>query len=222
MTYASEEIINALKKGREAKGLSQRELSARTGVPQSHISKIENGSADIRLSSLIELARALDLDVKLVPRKALPAVNSVVRSAAPTVPATETYRSAVKELQRSLSTVDKLRRAYPDLSALNKLQENLRTISNFKTIDKYLDTIKSVAQPLSALQKQADRLRQIEDATNLPAKRLKELDVAASRLQTLRNQLVHAAPPSQPRPAYRLDDDNDDDHHDEHKELGDD
>lgn len=29
MAYASEEIINALKKGREAKGLSQRALSAR-------------------------------------------------------------------------------------------------------------------------------------------------------------------------------------------------
>lgn len=43
MAYASEEIINALKKGREAKGLSQRALSARTGVPQSHISKIESG-----------------------------------------------------------------------------------------------------------------------------------------------------------------------------------
>jgi HTH-type transcriptional regulator/antitoxin HipB len=100
MTYASEEIINAVKKGREAKGLSQRELSARTGVPQSHISKIESGNADIRLSSLTELARALDLEVKLVPRKALATVESVVRSTAPSVPATETYRSAVKELQR--------------------------------------------------------------------------------------------------------------------------
>ncbi|WP_026989393.1 helix-turn-helix domain-containing protein [Fodinicurvata sediminis] len=80
MPYTSEDIIHALKEGRAARGLSQRELSARTGVPQSHISKIENGSADIRLSSLIELARALELEVKLVPRKALPAIDSVIRS----------------------------------------------------------------------------------------------------------------------------------------------
>jgi transcriptional regulator with XRE-family HTH domain len=220
MTYASEEIINALKKGREAKGLSQRDLSARTGVPQSHISKIESGSADIRLSSLIELARALDLEVKLVPRKALPAVDSVVRSTAPAVPATETYRNAVKEFQRTLGTIDKLRLAYPDLSTLNKLQENLRTISNFRTIDKYLDTIKRVTQPLHALQKEADRLQQLDKALRLSTKNLREIEEAANRAQTLRNQLVHAAPSSQPRRAYRLDDDDDDRHH-EHKEPGD-
>ena len=81
MTKVNEDIISALKKGREFKGISQRELSARTGVPQSHVSKIEGGHADIRLSSLIELARALDLEVKLVPRKVLSAVDSIVRGA---------------------------------------------------------------------------------------------------------------------------------------------
>ncbi len=83
MGYANEGIIGALKKAREAKGLSQRELGSRTGVPQSHISKIENGGTDIRLSSLIEIARALDLDLKLVPRKAVPAVDSIIRGTAP-------------------------------------------------------------------------------------------------------------------------------------------
>lgn len=82
MTYANEEIIEALKSARETKGLSQRALSARTGVPQSHISKIETGNADIRLSSLIELARALELELRLIPRKALPAIESVIRSTA--------------------------------------------------------------------------------------------------------------------------------------------
>ena len=53
MTYAIEEIAEALRAARESKGLSQRELSARSGVPQGHISKIENGAVDLRLSSLI-------------------------------------------------------------------------------------------------------------------------------------------------------------------------
>jgi transcriptional regulator with XRE-family HTH domain len=57
MGYATEDVIAALRTAREAKGLSQRALSARTGVPQSHISKIETGGTDIRLSSLVELAR---------------------------------------------------------------------------------------------------------------------------------------------------------------------
>ncbi|MEQ9325999.1 MAG: helix-turn-helix transcriptional regulator [Rhodospirillales bacterium] len=81
MTYAIEEIAEALRAARESKGLSQRELSARSGVPQGHISKIENGAVDLRLSSLIELARVLEQDVVLVPRKALPAVQAVVRMA---------------------------------------------------------------------------------------------------------------------------------------------
>ena len=90
MIYATQDIFDALKRARTAKGLSQRALSERTGVPQSHISKIESGGTDIRLSSLTELARALDLDLRLIPRKAVPAVDSVVRgtvpNAAPTPP----------------------------------------------------------------------------------------------------------------------------------------
>ena len=60
-----------LKAARLAKGLSQRALSEGAGVPQSHISKIERGGVDLRHSSLVEIARALDLEVTLVPAKAL-------------------------------------------------------------------------------------------------------------------------------------------------------
>lgn len=46
------EIISSLKEARKAKKLSQRELSKLIGIPQSHISKIESGGVDIRLSNL--------------------------------------------------------------------------------------------------------------------------------------------------------------------------
>src|SRR5690606_6170540 len=107
MSYATEDIIKTLKEAREAKGLSQRVLSARTGVPQSHISKIESGGTDIRLSSLIELARVLDLELKLVPRKAVPAVETVVRSTVPppTTPQTADTAKAVREFERTLESV---------------------------------------------------------------------------------------------------------------------
>ena len=80
MHYEIEEIAAQLKRARETKGLSQRAVSAMAGVPQSHLSKIENAAIDIRLSSLIQLARSLDLELKLVPRKALPAVEGLIRS----------------------------------------------------------------------------------------------------------------------------------------------
>ncbi len=77
MAYATEEILQTLRTAREAAGISQRQLSAQTGIPQSHISKIEGGSTDMRVSSLIELARALDLEVVLIPRKLLPVVEAL-------------------------------------------------------------------------------------------------------------------------------------------------
>jgi len=81
MSIATRQFARALKAARRDKGLSQRELSAKTGIPQSHISKIESGAVDLRLSSLIEFARMLDLEVTLVPRKLVPAVQSLIRSA---------------------------------------------------------------------------------------------------------------------------------------------
>lgn len=77
MTYTTEQIAHALKSARQAAKLSQRALGAKTGVPQSHISKIENGAVDLRVSSLVELARVLDLELMLVPRKSVSAVQAV-------------------------------------------------------------------------------------------------------------------------------------------------
>ncbi len=81
MGYSTQYIHRQLKKARESRGLSQRELSARSGVPQSHISKIESGHVDLRLSSLVAIARVLELELVLIPRKQLSAVNSIVSSA---------------------------------------------------------------------------------------------------------------------------------------------
>jgi len=81
VTVDIERLAQTLRDAREAKGLSQRGLSEATDVPQSHISKIENGAVDLRLSSLVTLARALGLEFTLVPRHALPAVNSIIRTA---------------------------------------------------------------------------------------------------------------------------------------------
>ena len=79
MTYSIEHIADKLEAARESKQLSQRALSQRVGLPQSHISRIENGAVDLKLSTLIELSRALDLEVMLVPRKLIPTVQGIVR-----------------------------------------------------------------------------------------------------------------------------------------------
>lgn len=79
MPYTIEYIAGALKDVRQAQRLTQRALGRKAGVPQSHISKIENGAVDLRLSSLVELARALHLELMLVPRTTVPVVQSIIR-----------------------------------------------------------------------------------------------------------------------------------------------
>ena len=49
-------------------------------MPQSHISKIESGGVDLRMSSLIALARVLDLELFVAPKKSVPAIKSIIRS----------------------------------------------------------------------------------------------------------------------------------------------
>jgi transcriptional regulator with XRE-family HTH domain len=66
-----------LRAAREHRGLTQRELGALAGVPQSHISKIESGAVDLRLSSLVALARILDLALVLEPREPRPSDEAI-------------------------------------------------------------------------------------------------------------------------------------------------
>ena len=101
MVYSTENMARELKAARLAKGLSQRALSERAGVPQSHISKIERGGVDLRHSSLVEIARALGLEVTLVPRKHLAAVRSITRS-----------RPSVMAERTAFRHVEKVRPAY--------------------------------------------------------------------------------------------------------------
>ena len=48
--------------------MSQVELALKLGVTQGTISRAERGSGDIRLETLLELTRALDLDLVVIER----------------------------------------------------------------------------------------------------------------------------------------------------------
>lgn len=78
MSYKSEDLVQTLKDRRAKAGLSQRALSDRSGLTQAHISQIETGKLEPGLASFIDMARALDLEVVLVPKKLLPAVEGLL------------------------------------------------------------------------------------------------------------------------------------------------
>jgi HTH-type transcriptional regulator / antitoxin HipB len=86
------QITNLLSEARKSKSWSQKELADRLAMRQSEISDIEAGKRNLRLSTLLDVARAVGLEVVLVPRQLLPAVSYVLQS--PVAPNQEDQQSA--------------------------------------------------------------------------------------------------------------------------------
>jgi transcriptional regulator with XRE-family HTH domain len=79
MKYSIQHIGPLLKRARLEKRLSQRAVSLRVGLPQGHLSKIESGLVDMQISSFIELARVLDLEIMLIHRSLVHVVEALQR-----------------------------------------------------------------------------------------------------------------------------------------------
>jgi len=73
-----DEILKSLKKRRLELKLKQSEFGSKLGLPQSHISKIEQGATDPRLSTVTDMARLLDQELVLVSRELLPVIKSLI------------------------------------------------------------------------------------------------------------------------------------------------
>lgn len=126
MSYTIEAIVSRLKEARERNNLSQRELSKLAGVPQSHISRIENGEVNLRLSSLIELARVLGLELALVPRSAMSAVNAIARTHSR--PGREPASKSWKEYALLLRKASALAQNYPTTKEIAQLVSQIKDI----------------------------------------------------------------------------------------------
>lgn len=65
---------------RRAQNKSQQQLSQMTGINRMTISKIETEQTDPRISSIYELARALGMELMLVPKILKPQLEAIIRS----------------------------------------------------------------------------------------------------------------------------------------------
>ena len=191
MTYQAGAFARSLRQGRLQKGWSQRELSGKAGIPQAHISRIEGGAVDVKVSTLVELARLLDLEVVLAPRSSIPAVAALIREAE----ASHDLR-AVRGLVASLQpTLQRLRMEHPKSSTTERMATVIADVS----------AIASLFQTPGALGQLADAVADIQRASEKSGGDLKSLDAAINGLAEIRNGLVHARAPAQ-TPAYSLDD----------------
>ena len=180
MNYTITHIANKLKAEREARGLSQRALGKLAGVPQSHISKIENGTVDLRLSSLIELARVLGLELALVPRKALPAVKSIVRgSVRPSKEVPSNDLSTIKELKRIQNTITRFTNDHPSIKEFAQIQRQINDIQRFRIPKSDFEAIQEASKALQTIKFDTSQIESIRKVL--------------SEFQSVRNALAHAS-----------------------------
>ncbi len=193
MNYVSEHIAASLKEARENKRLSQRELSARSGVPQPHISKVESNAVDLRISSLVALAHALDLELAMIPRKAAPAVRSIARSTGSH--SAGSNNDALRELSRAQRALDALPRALHESSPVLALQKQFEEMNNSRNTLYETNAVRNIRNAIEAIKNSGD---------------IKSLERISKDTQRLRNMLARNVPAhlierASSKPAYSLD-----------------
>ncbi len=188
-------IPNGLRAARERAGLSQRALAAQVGIPQSHISAIETGAVDAQISTIIEIARALGYDVRLIPRSSLPAVDAVVRQTA----RLGDLPGRLSELARRVDT-----RAAPFDTVTDRVRE--RVLQSVPLLGRVILEDQDYGELVHSL-------KRLEAVMATPPDAGATVNVAATlqRLIAIRNRAAHASSvrSAEQAPAYRLEDEED-------------
>jgi transcriptional regulator with XRE-family HTH domain len=218
--HKTETFADTLKEARIKKGLTQRDLSEKIGVPQSHISKIESGKVDVRASSLIEIARALDLELKLVSQSLLPAIEAWGGS--PEVPARTEADAHIYEAHGALEKIERdanrISRAIGKLPEITRLAETARELKGMRVTLQQAKQIRELTKSVSTLRnlfKEVSATNQnVTDLLKRPdvARVLQEVAQTANAFRSIRNALAHGLTSSSVGtiPAYRLNDGDDD------------
>lgn len=191
MAYQSENLIAQAREVREASGVSQRALSERAGLTQSHISQIESGKMEPGLSSFIDMTRALDLELMLVPKKLVPAVLGLVKAQATPDMHIHAGQPNDKRFARAERLIKKMKQLHGSSADLDRIEEMLRFLRRVNLSDQETQLVRELIARL-------ERYQASEQATPI-------VHDIAQNLQRLRNSIAHGRP-SEPRPAYSLDD----------------
>ncbi|SFT53140.1 helix-turn-helix transcriptional regulator [Mesorhizobium sp. YR577] len=195
MAYQSESLIAQTREVREASGVSQRALSKRAGLTQSHISQIESGKMEPGLSSFIDITRALDLELMLVPKKLVPAVLGLVKAQATPDMHIHAGQPNDKRFARAERLVKKMKEFYGSSADLDRVEDTLRFLRRMNLADQEMQLVRELIARLERYQ-----------ASDQAAPIIRDI---AQNLQRLRNSIAHGGS-TEPRPAYSLDEGDDD------------
>jgi transcriptional regulator with XRE-family HTH domain len=186
-------LAETIRQARLQKGWSQRELSARARMPQAQISRFETGSVDPQVSTLVELARTLDLDLQLVPRTAVTAVGAAVRSAEQR----SEQRASQALLAKLQQAADNAYDSAPERADIGSIRDTLRQLEPMAPRLRSLKLEPEFQKLLLNLE------MFVKHPSAQPGRHAHIFIDAASWLRDLRNQLSHST--NSERPAYSLD-----------------
>ena len=182
--------------------MSQRDLGAKVGLAQSHISKIERAAVDPQVSNLVEIARSLGLELMLIPTQLVPAVQALQREA---MPDPRRAPSAIDhDLTRLARHARELMTRFPDLRVLSDVASASDDLRSAR-----LDQSKA-AEARSSIDAAEDILHGLRghEQTLVGRKAAEALVPIAHAMRSLRNEWIQRDTSSSQSPAYRLDDSN--------------
>lgn len=196
MNYKTEDLALQIRQAREKAAMSQRDLSARSGVTQSHISQIESGKLSPGIGTMVDIGRALELELIFVPKRSMSAVNSLIQDTpSRRGPSPETGKAALSLISRGERLVAEVRKLAGSFTDLDRMDEYLRFL---KRVTLRSDEIKIIKEAV-------DMLGHYESGVQWGVEFMR----AVQQLQTLRNRIAHGQA-DEPRSAYGLHEDDDD------------
>lgn len=215
-----EKLGTDIRAARDAAGLTQRQLSERSGLTQAQISRIENGLVDLQISTLVELARFLGLELILAPRQATPAIQAIARDtkAAIVPPRIKEDLDSLGEVAKQISRFAAVPALPPNLQTqahetATRLNEALQGISGMASalqtkfasneFRRTIEHIKSAQRTIASPEFQ-EQVAQSKTALTRISNALQTVSEGARAIRALRNQIAHTLPDTQ-RPAFQLD-----------------
>jgi transcriptional regulator with XRE-family HTH domain len=201
------QVIARITAARHRAGLSQRALGDKVGLAQSHVSKIERSAVDPQVSSLLEIARALGLEVMLVPTKLVPAVQALQREADP-----DPRRLPLaidRDLLRLARNARKLLTWFPGLQVLAELSTAADELRIARLDESLVDEARSAidaAEPILKRLRAHARNQGVAELSAVVAIAAQALTPIARLMRNLRNAWIQRDSSSIQTPAYRLDD----------------
>ncbi|MDE5446723.1 helix-turn-helix transcriptional regulator [Bradyrhizobium hipponense] len=76
---ATHHLGRLLRDARKQAGLTQQQVAERAGISRPRYRDIEQGDAAARANTLINVARALGMELMLIPQAMVPGVNALLR-----------------------------------------------------------------------------------------------------------------------------------------------